>query len=372
MRAWGSVGHYLQGPGIIDRAARYASLFGTRHLFVVDAFVRHMLGDSLFSGYGDLGGSSYDLVTFEGEISRGSVERVRREAGAGHDVVVAVGGGKVIDVAKMLAADGAALVVCPTIAATDAPTSAMSILYSDEGEMNDIVIHVKNPDLVLVDTRVIANAPVRFLSAGIGDALSTYYEGVSNERTGHANYVWCDTESGVATLAGKAVARACVETLFRDGPAAVRANAAGTVTPALENVVEANVLLSGIGFENVGCSLAHGLGNAMTVVPNGERSMHGERVGFSTLSLLIAEDYPSEEIERVAHLCVDCGVPVTFEELRLDPSADDLEKIARAALEAESWGASPAHLDVREVVDVLLATDALGRRMRGAEGAPTR
>ena len=151
MRAWGSVGHYLQGPGIIDHAARYANLFGTRHLFVVDAFVQHMLGDSLFSEYGDLGGSSYDLVTFEGEISRGSVERVRREAGAGHDVIVAVGGGKVIDVAKMLAADGAALVVCPTIAATDAPTSAMSILYSDEGEMNDIVIHVKNPDLVLVD-----------------------------------------------------------------------------------------------------------------------------------------------------------------------------------------------------------------------------
>ena len=136
MRAWGSVGHYLQGPGIIDHAARYANLFGTRHLFVVDAFVRRMLGDALFSEYEDLGGSSYDLVTFEGEISRGSIERVRREAGAGHDVIVAVGGGKVIDVAKMLAADGAALVVCPTIAATDAPTSAMSILYSDEGEMN--------------------------------------------------------------------------------------------------------------------------------------------------------------------------------------------------------------------------------------------
>ena len=90
MRAWGSVGHYLQGPGIMDHAARYANLFGTKHLFVVDAFVRRMLGDSLFSEYGDLGGSSYDLVTFEGEISRGSIERVRREAGAGHDVIVAV------------------------------------------------------------------------------------------------------------------------------------------------------------------------------------------------------------------------------------------------------------------------------------------
>lgn len=366
MRAWGSVGHYIQGPEVIEGVARYASMFGEKHLYVMDAFVKQMLGDSIFSGYDQLVESTYDLVTFEGEISRAHIDRVRQEAGGGHDVIVAIGGGKVIDVAKMLAAGVASLVVCPTIAATDAPTSAMSILYTDEGEMSDIVLHVKNPDLVLVDTRIIAHAPVRFLSAGIGDALSTYYEGVSNERTGHVNYVWGDMEAGVATLAGKAVARSCVETLFRDGPAAVRANAAGIVTPAFENVVEANVLLSGIGFENVGCSLAHGLGNAMTVVPNGERSMHGERVGFSTLSLLIAEDYASEEVERVAGLCVDCGVPVTFEELCLDPSEDDLEKIARAALEADSWQASPVYLGVSGVVDILRATDALGRRMRSA------
>lgn len=366
MRAWGSVGHYIQGPEVIQSVARYASMFGENHLYVMDAFVRQMLGDSIFSGYDQLAESTYDVVTFEGEISRARIDCVCQEAGDCHDVIVAIGGGKVIDVAKMLAEGAVALVVCPTIAATDAPTSAMSILYTDEGRMSNIVLHVKNPDLVLVDTQVIAHAPVRFLSAGIGDALSTYYEGVSNERTGHVNYVWGDTETGVATLAGKAIAHACVETLFRDGPAAVRANATGIVTPAFENVVEANVLLSGIGFENVGCSLAHGLGNAMTVVPGGERSMHGERVGFSTLSLLIAEDYASDEIEGVASLCVECGVPVTFEELCLDPSEDNLEMIARAALGAESWRASPVHFGVSGIVDILRATDALGRRMRSA------
>ena len=364
MRAWCSVGHYLQGVDVIGRVGRYASMFGKNHLFLVDSFVCQMLGEGLYDAYPSLDGCTYRTLTFEGEISRKSISRLSNEAGGEFDVIVAVGGGKVIDVAKMVAAQsGAALVVCPTIAATDAPTSAMSILYSDEGEMNEIVLHVKNPDLVLVDSRVIANAPTRFLSAGIGDALSTYYEGESNWKTGHANYVWCQSEQAVGTAAGRAIARACMETLERDGRAAVKACEQSTVTPALENVIEANILMSGIGFENVGCSLAHGLGNAMTVLPDGEKSMHGERVGFSTLSLMIAEDYPSEEVERVARFCRDCGVPTTFSELSLAPSDDDLRKVAQAAMQAESWGASPVRLCDAEVVDILKATDALGRRV---------
>lgn len=164
MRAWCSVGHYLQGVDVIGRVGRYASMFGKNHLFLVDSFVCQMLGEGLYGAYPSLDGCTYRTLTFEGEISRKSISRLSNEAGGEFDVIVAVGGGKVIDVAKMVAAQsGAALVVCPTIAATDAPTSAMSILYSDEGEMNEIVLHVKNPDLVLVDSKVIA-APQRDFS----------------------------------------------------------------------------------------------------------------------------------------------------------------------------------------------------------------
>ncbi len=205
MRSWGSVGHYIQGPGVLADVRRYADRFGPNHLFLVDSFVQGLLAPVLYAGYED---GAYQTVLFEGEISHRSIEEVSARIGSA-DVIIAVGGGKVIDVAKMIASERRiALVVCPTIASTDAPTSAMSILYSDEGEMNEIVIHRANPDLVLVDTKVISAAPRRFLVAGIGDALSTYYEGLSNERMGHANYVWCDTEQGRATLAGRAIARA--------------------------------------------------------------------------------------------------------------------------------------------------------------------
>ena len=363
MRSWGSVGHYIQGPGVLADVRRYADRFGSNHLFLVDSFVQGLLAPVLYAGYED---GAYQTVLFEGEISHRSIEEVSARIGSA-DAIIAVGGGKVIDVAKMIASERRiALVVCPTIASTDAPTSAMSILYSDEGEMNEIVIHRANPDLVLVDTKVISAAPRRFLVAGIGDALSTYYEGLSNERMGHANYVWCDTEQGRATLAGRAIARACADTLFRDGPAALIACDVKAPTPAFENVVEANVLLSGIGFENAGCSIAHAIGNAITAIPEGERAMHGERVAFGTLCLLIAEDYPDDEIGRVLDLCVACGLPITFEALGLDPSQEDLEKIAEAALAAESWSASPADIhDVAGVVSLMRAANALGMSALG-------
>lgn len=83
--------------------------------------------------------------------------------------------------------------------------------------MNEIMLHKKNPDLVLVDSKMIANAPVRFLVAGIGDALSTYFEGLSNVQTQHENYVWCDKKPFVSTLSGRAVAKECFDTLMADG-----------------------------------------------------------------------------------------------------------------------------------------------------------
>ncbi|OQA09816.1 MAG: Cyclic pyranopterin monophosphate synthase accessory protein 2 [Firmicutes bacterium ADurb.Bin373] len=88
--------------------------------------------------------------------------------------VVAVGGGKTIDTGKIVADRlGVSVAVVPTIASTDAPCSACAVVYSEEGVVVRVEYQKKNPDLVLVDSEIIANAPERFLIAGMGDALAT-------------------------------------------------------------------------------------------------------------------------------------------------------------------------------------------------------
>lgn len=366
IRIWGSAGRYIQGPGVLGTVKKYADIHGSRALYLTDSFMYPTVEPIVSAGYD--GGEGFTMAVFDGQISRRNIDAFLRDAAGGRvDTVVGIGGGKVIDVAKVVAMTmGSALIICPTTAATDAPTSAMSILYSDSGEMNEILIHRRNPDLVLADTRLILSAPPRFLISGLGDALSTCYEGLSNDKTGHANYVWCDREEGLPTVAGRAIARACLETLYEKGEAAVVAARAGTISPQFEDVVEANILLSGIGFENVGCSIAHAIGNAFTAIPEGEKKMHGERVGFGTLCLLVGENYPRAELDRAFSFCIRTGVPACLADLGIPDDPEKLALTARASLTAESWAATPFQATEESVAALIRATSAMGEAYKKA------
>lgn len=68
------------------------------------------------------------------------------------------------------------MAVIPTIAATDAPCTALSVIYTKTGEFDKYLILPQNPNLVLVDSEIVCKAPVRFLVSGMGDALATWFE----------------------------------------------------------------------------------------------------------------------------------------------------------------------------------------------------
>jgi glycerol dehydrogenase len=121
-------------------------------------------------------GMSHDVLSFAGECTLGEIRRggdVARATKA--RVVIGAGGGKVLDTARAIAADLSLPVVnCPTIASSDAPCSALSVIYTEAGAVEEYRIYRRNPDLVLVDTAVIAKSPIRHLVAGMGDALATW------------------------------------------------------------------------------------------------------------------------------------------------------------------------------------------------------
>ena len=147
----------------------------------------------------------------------------------GCDVVVGMGGGKAIDTAKAVGyAARARTAIVPTIASTDAPTSAVAVIYTSDGAFLRYLFLPRNPDLVLVDTRVIAEAPVRYLVAGMGDALSTWFEADSC-RTAYAP----NQCGGLGTLAGYALARLCYDTIREYGVAARIACEQKVVTPGI-------------------------------------------------------------------------------------------------------------------------------------------
>lgn len=154
------------------------------------------------------------VETFGGECCIGEVERI---TGIVHqnkaDVIVGMGGGKVIDTAKIVADKaGIPVIVVPTIASTDAPTSGCAVLYSPEGVFDSVYYLKMNPQAVLVDETIIASAPTRFLVSGMGDALATWFEARSCKRSGSSNEC-----GGYTTLTAMGIARLCYQTLLRYG-----------------------------------------------------------------------------------------------------------------------------------------------------------
>lgn len=303
---------------------------------------------------------SYSVHTFGGECTLGEIARIRQAAEVlSAKVIVGAGGGKVLDAARASAAElSLPFVSCPTVASTDAPCSALSVIYTESGTVEEIRILPRNPILVLVDSRVILHAPARLLTAGMGDALATWFEARACAASGAMNL-----RGGSSTRSALALAELCYRTLLDDGSKALEALQAKEGTPALERVVEANTLLSGLGFESSGLAAAHSIHNGLTVAAQTRPYYHGEKVAFGTLVQLVLEESSTAQIEEVMVFCTQVGLPCTLARIGLENAPRELlERIAlRATRTGESIHNEPLEVSPSRVLDAIMKADELGR-----------
>lgn len=312
-------------------------------------------------------GIVYFVHEFGGECSLAEIERIKEAAKENKSqVIVGAGGGKVLDAARAAAADlDLPVVNCPTVASSDAPCSALSVIYSEDGVVEVLRPYRKNPDLVLVDTQVIAQSPPRLLVAGMGDALATWFEAKTCVR-GHVK----NMRGGLSTRSALMLAKLCYHTLLADGADALRAVQTQVVTPALERVVEANTLLSGLGFESSGLAAAHAIHNGLTTANATRDYLHGEKVAFGLLAQLVLEGQSRSVLTRVLGFSAEVGLPITLAEIGLaDLTKEQLDRIAiRATAEDETIHNEPFEVRPDMVADAIVAADALGRAWkRGVE-----
>lgn len=356
-RSFVSPSQYVQGPGTLEELGGYVSEFGAHALVVTDEVVEEVVGRAVERSFSptEVG---YAVTTFGGECTEQEIDRhsvVAQHAEA--DVIVGIGGGKVIDVAKGVRGQvGGRLVTVPTIASTDAPTSGLSVVYTEEGNITGGIVHDQRPDLVLVDTEVIAAAPVRWFTSGIGDALATRFEAEATMESGGWTFA-----GGTPSQAGLALATQCYEVLRAHAREAVDAVGDGTVTGAVEETVEAIVLLSGLGFENGGLAAAHAIHDGIVSEAETEAT-HGEKVWFGLLTQLILEGRPTDEVRDITRFARDLGLPVTLDDLGI--AVDRLEAIAEATCRDGTTIDNQPHDPTTEAVyEALLAADEVGRTL---------
>lgn len=349
-------GKYIQGEGALDHLPQWVGVFGKKGLILATRSAKEKI---LVRYAGDLKAGGVCIELFSGECCEKELTRVaemlRRE---GVDVLVGMGGGKAIDTAK-IAADraGIPVIIVPTIASTDAPCSGCAVLYTEEGAFDGVHYQKMNPQIVLVDTKVIAEAPARFLVSGMGDALATWFEARSCDRTQSPNEC-----GGLSTLTGLNLARLCYETLLAYGAAAKIAVTEHIVTPALNHIIECNILLSGLGFESSGLAAAHAVHNGLTALPETHAFYHGEKVAFGVLTGLALTDASPQEVQNVYAFCENIGLPTTLDDIGL--SGADKTKLMIAARKAcepqQSIHHEAGKIRPEEVLNAMLAASAIG------------
>ena len=358
VRIIGSPSRYIQGKGTLSELTKYTEKFGKKMLVLVSKSGKGRVEEKLNTA---VNGTDTELVweIFNGECSKGEVDRlVALARDNGCDIIVGVGGGKILDTAKAVAYYlESPVIICPTIASTDAPCSALSVLYTDDGQFDKYLFLKANPNIVLMDTTVIAASPVRLTVSGMGDALATYFEA---QATHDADGGTC--AGGKGGMAGLALAKLCYETLMADGVKAKVALEKGALTPAVEHIIEANTLLSGIGFESSGLAAAHAIHNGLTMLPECHVMYHGEKVAFGTIVQLVLEDAPTEKLEEVLGFCIELGLPVTMKELGVaEVTREKAMIVAEAACAPEDTMCNmPFEVTPEMVANAILGADALG------------
>jgi glycerol dehydrogenase len=358
---------YIRNNGLLEEAGTYIKNFGKTAALIGGHTSREIIEGSLQKSLSEQGIFLKKSLWYGGESSETNIDRLAADLKDENiEVLIVAGGGKAIDTVKAVAYKlNKPLVAIPTIAATCAAATPIAILYSDEGEFIGIERKSKAPDLVLVDSNIIMNAPVRFLIAGIGDTLAKWFETRSSVKKAAPTAL---NQTAIA------IASQVYKTLLQIGKEAVTAVKTERVTKELEDVIDTIILVSGsvsgYGGDDCRTAGAHAIYSGLTIFPEVHETYHGEIVAFGIIAQLCMENTSEDELKGLISYYQEISLPFTLKQMGITHLTDlQWKKLGDITVTIEDMANMPFEVTPEMVISAVRQADEIGNRMfTGAHG----
>ena len=304
--------------------------------------------------------SSIGTFWYGGEASLENMDMLRPEAEKA-DMIFAVGGGKAIDTCKVLAHElDKPFFTFPTIASTCAACTSLGIVYHPDGSLREYSFSKVPPNHIFIDTEIIANAPSRYLWAGMGDTMAKYYECTTSSR----NDMPLHSDS-----MGIALSSMCAAPIVRFGEKALRDCERHEVTTELTEVILAIIVSTGFvsNFVQVDYTtgMAHAMYNGFTILPSTEANhhLHGEVVSYGILVMLTV-DQQYEERDKIYNFNRSIGLPTCLKDIDADP--EDLSAVTEKALKGIDVRVWPYPVDQQMLIDGVKELEEYDRKRKAS------
>lgn len=263
------------------------------------------------------------------------------------DMIFGMGGGKALDTAKGVAEKaGIPVFTFPTIAATCAASTALSVVYHEDGNFDRFYFFDRPARHCFIHLQVIAEAPSKYLRAGMGDTIGKYFE---------CHFAARGDELAHSSALGREISNLCYEPLLKYGVKALRQCEAKAPDYELQQAVLAIIISTGLVsllvLDDYNCAIAHSVYYGLVLLPGFEEEyLHGDVVAYGVL-VQLAVDGQKEEMHQVKSFLQELGIPSTLGEMQVKLDREYLKDVLKETVE----GPDMEHIPYKVTEDMIFA-----------------
>lgn len=310
---------YKDVPGVCSR-------YGTKILLIGGEKAMEAARSKLDAALAGSNLEIVDAVLYGRDCTHETITKLADHAKNLHvDMIFGMGGGKALDTAKGAACEaGLPVFTFPTIAATCAATTALSVVYHEDSSFDEFYFYDRPAVHSFIDLSVIAKAPAIYLQAGMGDTIGKYFE---------CHFAARGDQLAHPSALGRAISSMCYFPLRECGVQALRDCKEGLCTEALREAVLANIVSTGLVslmvLDQYNCAVAHSVYYGLVCIPGfEEENLHGNVVAYGVL-VQLAVDGQIDEAKDLKQFLQDMEIRTTLKEMGVELKREDMGAVLK-------------------------------------------